>query len=524
MESQAGQQPGVGHLSPQCRQDGGWRRRCSPSPSGSREGEPGGEATWGTGLPCIADFPWAMANKALCPVLGQSSPWQKRGFGAWGPCIQACLPPPLTPTSSGGAASLLRSLRGPRPLPDIHLTPIEPLFFSFKVKSLSLRALVGAQPLPLGSGRQLSWALLQHGGLLQLCPCKRLWLHLTPAVGQWGPFTTPKDIAASAPLLGSPQQGHPQPALPPHHGGEGMVAALGDELSLREGMAPPSTTRPEAAIVRETSLTRPGACQVFVSSPCSKATGGRKKGPAAILRCLRRPVPPAWGWAAPKPSAGHVPRAAGMPGRARAGGRGRSRYSHSSDANPIIPLMKSGCAANEITLWQPGSLRSAAALSMGSALLEGHLCREPPKTCSRQWGQAAGPLPACPPAWAQSPPPAAAPALPSSQQGAESGMAYNETPITGFPLLHQHGFPRGAATRVWWEGRPAGLGLLGAMASLGRLAWMLGEGGGVCSTCSDRISQLQGNAANEQLTQISREASQHPGPCLSGSYSWVFPE
>lgn len=153
--------------------------------------------------------------------------------------------------------------------------------------------------------------------------------------------------------------------------------------------------------------------------------------------------------------------------------------------------MKSGCAANEITLWQPGSLCSTAALSMGSALLEGHLCREPPKTCSRQWGQAAGPLPACPPAWAQSPPPAAAPALPSSQQGAESGMAYNETPITGFPLLHQHGFPRGAAARVCWEGRPAGLGLLGVMASLGRLAWMLGEGGGVCSTCGDCIASFR---------------------------------
>ena len=70
-------------------------------------------------------------------------------------------------------------------------------------------------------------------------------------------------------------------------------------------------------------------------------------------------------------------------------------------------------------------------------------------------------------------------------------MADKETPITGFPLRRQHGFAQGAAARVRWEGRPPGSGPPQAMASLGRVAQMLGEGGGVCSTCSDCIASFR---------------------------------
>lgn len=114
---------------------------------------------------------------------------------------------------------------------------------------------------------------------------------------------------------------------------------------------------------------------------------------------------------------------------------GCSPYSHSSDANPIIPLMKSGCAANEITLQQAARLHSAAALSIGPAVLVGSLRREPPRAtpAARAPGPChSGPRPA------------------SRQKGAESRMALNKTPALGFqvpdfPVPCQHG---GCSPRV----------------------------------------------------------------------------
>lgn len=132
---------------------------------------------------------------------------------------------------------LLRSLRGPRPLPDTHLTPVKPPFFSFKVKSLSLRAWVKAWPCLWAPGDSRVEPR-QHGGLLQLRPRERpgqLWLHLPTAIGWRGPFTTPKD---SAPFMGSPRQGHPQPTLPPHHGG-GWQQCLGMSSVQGRGCPPP---------------------------------------------------------------------------------------------------------------------------------------------------------------------------------------------------------------------------------------------------------------------------------------------
>lgn len=97
----------------------------------------------------------------------------------------------------------------------------------------------------------------------------------------------------------------------------------------------------------------------------------------------------------------------------------------------------------------------------GSAPLAGNLCPEPPT-----------PAPAggdrqqlrCQPLRQHGPKPSASPSPCScpAQRAAESGMADNKTPVTGFPLLHQHGFTRGAAARRCWEGRPQpGRGLRG---------------------------------------------------------------
>lgn len=89
--------------------------------------------------------------------------WRK--FGARG--ILACLLPLLTPASSGGVA-LLSCRWGGWGLFQT-LMPAEPTFFPFPLKSLSLKACVGALP--------CCWALNdscigppQHGSLLQLSP------------------------------------------------------------------------------------------------------------------------------------------------------------------------------------------------------------------------------------------------------------------------------------------------------------------------------------------------------------------
>lgn len=145
MVAQAGEQPGVGHLSPQHQEDGGWHKQCSPSPSGSRAGRPGVKGAGGTGLPCMADFPQAMVNKALHPAVGQ---FALREMRVWSMKSLYSGMSPASPHACliqwGGLA--LTQTEGPRPLPDTHLTPVEPLFFSFKVKSLSLIARVKAWP------------------------------------------------------------------------------------------------------------------------------------------------------------------------------------------------------------------------------------------------------------------------------------------------------------------------------------------------------------------------------------------
>lgn len=83
------------------------------------------------GLPHMAGFPWAMENKTLNPGVGMLTLAGSR-VGTLGH-IQACLLPSLTPTSPDGVALLLHSLRGLRPLPDSHLTPVKLLVRCFEV-------------------------------------------------------------------------------------------------------------------------------------------------------------------------------------------------------------------------------------------------------------------------------------------------------------------------------------------------------------------------------------------------------
>lgn len=184
---------------------------------------------------------------------------------------------------------------------------------------------------------------------------------------------------------------------------------------------------------------------------------------------------------------------------------GCSPYSHSSDANPIIPLMKSGCAANEITLQQAARLHSAAALSIGPAVLVGSLRREPPRAtpAARAPGPChSGPRPA------------------TKQKGAEGRMALNKTLALGFqvpdfPVPCQHG---GCSPRVLGGHTASAEPSSGD--GLPRPCGTDAQGGSWCLQHSRRLrSQLRDNAANECLPQISREASQHPGPGLSGTYS-----
>lgn len=97
--------------------------------------------------------------------------------------------------------------------------------------------------------------------------------------------------------------------------------------------------------------------------------------PYPIPHDLQRPLP-CTRLAAPRLRAGRAPAPPARPG-GQGWVVGCSPYSHLSGANPITPLMKSGCAANEITLQRPAGLRSAAALSRGPAVLGGTLCPEP---------------------------------------------------------------------------------------------------------------------------------------------------
>lgn len=153
-------------------------------------------------------------------------------------------------------ALLLRSLRGPRPLPGIHRTPVEPPFFSCKVKSLSLRARVRARP--------CRWALdnsrfrpLQHGGLLQLHPCEHPGVALaSPHAGRWWAVRSLHNLQRCH-CLRSPHglspAGSPTARSASSPRWE-MAAVFGDKLSLRDGIAPPGTTQPKATIMSLASV------------------------------------------------------------------------------------------------------------------------------------------------------------------------------------------------------------------------------------------------------------------------------
>lgn len=74
MLSQAGQQQGIRHLSSQ---------QCRAAPDTSRAAhlhqparQAGRISCQRDELPLMADFPWAVENKTLHPVVGQCSPWR----------------------------------------------------------------------------------------------------------------------------------------------------------------------------------------------------------------------------------------------------------------------------------------------------------------------------------------------------------------------------------------------------------------------------------------------------------------
>lgn len=130
MLSQAGQQQGS-RLSSQHLRAAPDTGSAAPLP------QPAGQAGWKEKLPegwapSHGWLPMGYGEQKVARSGGQRSPWWARGFGTSRPGIQACLLPPLTPTSSDGVALLLCSLSGLRPLVDAHLTPVELLVHCFE--------------------------------------------------------------------------------------------------------------------------------------------------------------------------------------------------------------------------------------------------------------------------------------------------------------------------------------------------------------------------------------------------------
>lgn len=190
---------------------------------------------------------------------------------------------------------------------------------------------------------------------------------------------------------------------------------------------------------------------------------GWQKDPATMFRGPQHPITSVLSRTMPKPSIGRVLHTGCMQGRARASDWGSSCYSHLSDANPIILLMKSGCSTNEITLRQPASLHSTAALSIQLARLVGNLHWElrkpPPIHGDRQQVH-------CQPPQQHRLKSSISSSSCPAQQTAESRVADNDTPSTGFALCCWHDFAPGAAARMCWEGSHGlGQALLGQQLS-----------------------------------------------------------
>lgn len=129
MLSQAGQQQGISapHGST-------WHKQCSPSPSASQAGRLEGEAARR-----MSFFSW-LAFHGL---------WRTKPYTQWWPSARPCrhkglniksrysgmTPASPTPVSHGRVALLLCSLKGVRPLPHSHVTPVKLLVHSFEYKA-----------------------------------------------------------------------------------------------------------------------------------------------------------------------------------------------------------------------------------------------------------------------------------------------------------------------------------------------------------------------------------------------------
>lgn len=144
--------------------------------------------------------------------------------------------------------------------------------------------------------------------------------------------------------------------------------------------------------------------------------------------------------------------------------------------------MKSPCG-------QPASLHSTPTLSIQLAMLVSNLQQELPKPAPTHGDRQQ--VHCQPPQQHRLKSSSSSSSCPA-QQTAESRVAGYDTPGTGFALRCGHGFAPGAAACTCWEGRPlAGPGSPRATATLGCVAQMLGEGGGICSTCSYCVASFR---------------------------------